>query len=43
MNIEELKKQVIRERLGIGKEYGKIFSFIDFGNVIIGLVKMHKD
>ncbi|MCK5021800.1 MAG: NYN domain-containing protein [Candidatus Pacebacteria bacterium] len=33
MDIEELKKQVIKERLGINKEFGKIFSFIDFGNV----------
>jgi len=33
MNIEELKKQVIKERLGISDECGKIFSFIDFGNV----------
>jgi len=34
MKIEELKKEVIREELDINKkEYGKIFSFVDFANV----------
>ncbi|MCD4705686.1 NYN domain-containing protein [bacterium] len=34
MKIEEFKKEVIREGLDINKkEYGKIFSFVDFANV----------
>jgi len=34
MKIEELKEEVIREELDVNKkEYGKIFSFIDFANV----------
>ncbi len=34
MKIEEFKKEVIREELDINvKEYGKIFSFVDFANV----------
>ena len=34
MKIEEFKKELIREDLNINKkEYGKIFSFIDFANV----------
>jgi uncharacterized LabA/DUF88 family protein len=32
MKIEELKKEFIKEALNI-KEYGRIFSFIDFANV----------
>lgn len=33
MNLDDLKKEVIREELEITKEYGNIFSFIDFANV----------
>ncbi len=34
MKIEEFKKEVIRGELDINKkEYGKIFSFVDFANV----------
>lgn len=33
MDLHELKKQVIKEDLNITDEYGKIFSFVDFGNV----------
>lgn len=33
MNLNEFKKEVIREELEITKEYGKIFSFVDFANV----------
>jgi len=34
MNLDELKKQFVREEFKIGEnEYGNIFSFIDFGNV----------
>lgn len=33
MELQELKKKFIRDELGIGKEYGKIFSFVDFSNV----------
>lgn len=33
MDLKDLKKQVIREELEIGEDYGKIFSFIDFANV----------
>lgn len=33
MDLQELRKKFIREELGINEDYGKIFSFIDFGNV----------
>tara|TARA_B100000508_G_C11455606_1_gene276571 strand:- start:1321 stop:1992 length:672 start_codon:yes stop_codon:yes gene_type:complete len=33
MNLDDLKKKLIREDLNISDEYGKIFSYIDFGNV----------
>lgn len=33
MDLQELKKQFIREELEISEEYGRIFSFVDFGNV----------
>ena len=33
MDLEELKKYFIQEELHITKEYGEIFTFIDFGNV----------
>lgn len=33
MNIEEFKKQYVTNELGINKDYGKIMSIIDFGNV----------
>jgi uncharacterized LabA/DUF88 family protein len=33
MNLAEYKKETIREKLGIGNEFGRIFSAIDFGNV----------
>lgn len=33
MDLHELKKQVIKDDLGITNEYGKIFTFVDFGNV----------
>lgn len=33
MELQELQKQFIRNELGIGKNYGKIFSFVDFSNV----------
>ena len=33
MDLYELKKQFIREELGINTDFGRIFSFIDFGNV----------
>lgn len=33
MELQELKKQFIRGELGIGNEYGTIFSFVDFSNV----------
>ena len=32
MNIEQFKKEIIRDDLEI-REYGRIFSFIDFANV----------
>lgn len=33
MDLEEFKKDFIRKELEITEDYGKIFSFIDFGNV----------
>jgi len=33
MDLEDFKKQFIQEKLGINKNYGRIFSFIDFSNV----------
>lgn len=33
MDLNNFKKEYICEELGISKEFGKIFSFIDFGNV----------
>lgn len=33
MDLEDFKKQFIQEKLGINKDYGRIFSFIDFSNV----------
>lgn len=33
MDLETLRKQYIRGELEISKDYGRIFSFIDFGNV----------
>ena len=33
MDLEDLKKKVIRGELGITEDYGRIFSFIDFSNV----------
>ena len=33
MNLEEFKNQFICGELGIPKDYGRIFSFIDFSNV----------
>jgi len=33
MDLISFKKEYIRNELGINKEFGKIFSFIDFGNV----------
>lgn len=33
MDLENFKKQYINEELGIDKNFGKIFSFIDFANV----------
>lgn len=33
MDLSELKKQMIRETYGLGSEYGRIFTFVDFGNV----------
>lgn len=33
MDLQDLKKQVIYSELEITKDYGKIFSFIDFSNV----------
>lgn len=33
MQIQDFKKDYIKEELGIEEKYGKIFSFIDFGNV----------
>jgi uncharacterized LabA/DUF88 family protein len=33
MNLNSFKKHFIKEQLGINKDFGKIFSFIDFGNV----------
>ncbi len=33
MDLDTFKKQFIREELEISKEYGRIFSFLDFGNV----------
>ncbi|MBU1091685.1 NYN domain-containing protein [Patescibacteria group bacterium] len=33
MDLEKLKQQYIKDDLKITKEYGRVFSFIDFGNV----------
>lgn len=33
MNLEEFKKDFIKNELGISQKYGRIFSFIDFANV----------
>lgn len=33
MDLQTFRKKFIREELKINEEYGKIFSFIDFGNV----------
>lgn len=33
MDLQDLKKQLIRTELGIGADYGRIFSFVDFSNV----------
>jgi len=33
MDLQELKKQYIKDELEITEDHGKIFSFIDFGNV----------
>lgn len=33
MDLTELKKEYVRGELEISEEFGKIFSFIDFGNV----------
>lgn len=33
MDLSELKKQFIKDEIGITKDYGRIFSFIDFSNV----------
>lgn len=33
MDLFEFKKKYIREELGINEDFGRIFSFIDFGNV----------
>lgn len=33
MDLESFKKQFIRDELGITNEYGRIFTFVDFGNV----------
>ncbi len=33
MDLQEFKKQYIKQELGITEEYARIFSFIDFGNV----------
>lgn len=33
MDLLELKSKMIRETYSLGDEYGKIFTFIDFGNV----------
>ena len=33
MDLFDLKKQIVRQELGIVEEYGRILSFIDFGNV----------
>ncbi len=33
MEFSELKNQMIRETYGVGAEYGKVFTFVDFGNV----------
>lgn len=33
MDLQGLKEKVIRERLDIGEEFGRIFVFIDFSNV----------
>lgn len=33
MDLQALKNQLIRDDLGLTEEYGRIFSFIDFGNV----------
>lgn len=33
MDIQEFKKQFVREELGIPEEYGRVFAFVDFSNV----------
>jgi hypothetical protein len=33
MELKDFKAKAVRERLNIGKEFGKIFTFIDFANV----------
>lgn len=33
MDLQEFKKEYVQKELGISEEFGKIFTFIDFGNV----------
>ncbi|MFA6006892.1 MAG: NYN domain-containing protein [Candidatus Paceibacterota bacterium] len=33
MNLDEFKKEFVRQELGIGDNFPEVFSFIDFGNV----------
>lgn len=33
MDLYEFRKEYIRNELGIGKDFGRVYAFIDFGNV----------
>jgi len=43
MNLEEFQKDSIRKDLGIDESWGRVFSFIDFGNVNFWFEKDIKD
>ena len=43
MDLLGLKIKSIRDRLGINDEFGKIYSFIDFGNINYWFEKDTKD
>lgn len=43
MNLKELKIKSIRAKLGINKDFKKIYSFIDFGNINYWFEKDIKD
>lgn len=43
MDLLEFKENFVREKFGISKDFGTIFSFIDFGNVNYWLEEDEKD